>query len=62
VFFDYAKTQRTPKNIENYLKKQEVLGITNSTTFPTYTSLLFEVLGPNLMELNISEYICRIWW
>jgi hypothetical protein len=33
--------------------KQEVLGRTNSRTFPTCH--LFEVLEPNLMEFNLSE-------
>jgi hypothetical protein len=32
---------------------QEVLGRTNSRTFPTCH--LLEVLEPNLMELNLSE-------
>jgi hypothetical protein len=36
--------------------KQEVLGRTNFAYFP-YISHLFEVLGPNLMELNLSELI-----
>jgi hypothetical protein len=35
-------------------KKQEVLGRTNSPTFPTLSHLL-EVLEPNLMELIVSE-------
>jgi hypothetical protein len=33
--------------------KQEVLGRTSSSTFPTYH--LFEVLESNLMERNLSE-------
>jgi hypothetical protein len=34
---------------------QEVMGRSNSPTFPACH--LFEVLGPNLMELNLSELI-----
>jgi hypothetical protein len=36
-----------------HVSKQEVLGRTNSLTFPTCH--LFEVIAPNLMERNLSE-------
>jgi hypothetical protein len=41
----------TNDNVSN--SEQEVMGRTNSPTFPTYN--LFEVPEPNLTELNLSE-------